>query len=104
MCASTNGKLLIVRQLQAEHVFDMFEGTNQCVFTQSVPEGEWFCPDCRPKQRSNRLPSRQRSSIDEEEERDYDDEEKEEEESEEEEEEESEEESEEEEEEEVVVK
>uniref|UniRef100_A0A3Q2W9A4 Bromodomain adjacent to zinc finger domain protein 1A n=1 Tax=Haplochromis burtoni TaxID=8153 RepID=A0A3Q2W9A4_HAPBU len=70
----------------------------------SVPEGEWFCPDCRPKQRSNRLPSRQRSSIDEEEERDYDDEEEEEEESEEEEEEESEEESEEEEEEEVVVK
>ncbi|XP_042083188.1 bromodomain adjacent to zinc finger domain protein 1A [Haplochromis burtoni] len=69
----------------------------------SVPEGEWFCPDCRPKQRSNRLPSRQRSSIDEEEERDYDDEEEEEEESEEEEEEESEEESEEEEEEEVVV-
>uniref|UniRef100_A0A3P9CKT5 Bromodomain adjacent to zinc finger domain protein 1A n=1 Tax=Maylandia zebra TaxID=106582 RepID=A0A3P9CKT5_9CICH len=70
----------------------------------SVPEGEWFCPDCRPKQRSNRLPSRQRSSIDEEEERDYDDEEEEEEESEEEEEEESEEESEEEEEQEVVVK
>ncbi|XP_031584178.2 bromodomain adjacent to zinc finger domain protein 1A isoform X1 [Oreochromis aureus] len=69
----------------------------------SVPEGEWFCPDCRPKQRSNRLPSRQRSSIDEEEERDYDDEEEEEEQSEEEEEEESEEESEEEEEEEVVV-
>uniref|UniRef100_A0A3Q4I166 Bromodomain adjacent to zinc finger domain protein 1A-like n=1 Tax=Neolamprologus brichardi TaxID=32507 RepID=A0A3Q4I166_NEOBR len=65
---------------------------------------EWFCPDCRPKQRSNRLPSRQRSSIDEEEERDYDDEEEEEEESEEEEEEESEEESEEEEEEEVVAK
>uniref|UniRef100_A0A669AVI4 Bromodomain adjacent to zinc finger domain protein 1A n=1 Tax=Oreochromis niloticus TaxID=8128 RepID=A0A669AVI4_ORENI len=64
---------------------------------------EWFCPDCRPKQRSNRLPSRQRSSIDEEEERDYDDEEEEEEQSEEEEEEESEEESEEEEEEEVVV-
>ncbi|XP_006786322.1 bromodomain adjacent to zinc finger domain protein 1A [Neolamprologus brichardi] len=71
--------------------------------SQSVPEGEWFCPDCRPKQRSNRLPSRQRSSIDEEEERDYDDEEEEEEESEEEEEEESEEESEEEEEEEVVA-
>ncbi|KAM9842448.1 bromodomain adjacent to zinc finger domain protein 1A [Aulostomus maculatus] len=33
----------------------------------SVPEGDWFCPDCRPKQRSSRLPSRQRSSIDEEE-------------------------------------
>ncbi|XP_024124234.1 bromodomain adjacent to zinc finger domain protein 1A [Oryzias melastigma] len=34
----------------------------------SVPEGDWFCPDCRPKQRSSRIPSRQRSSIDEEEE------------------------------------
>uniref|UniRef100_A0A3B5LGU8 Bromodomain adjacent to zinc finger domain protein 1A n=1 Tax=Xiphophorus couchianus TaxID=32473 RepID=A0A3B5LGU8_9TELE len=33
-----------------------------------VPEGSWFCPDCRPKQRSSRLPSRQRSSIDEDEE------------------------------------
>ncbi|KAL6106099.1 baz1a [Pungitius sinensis] len=33
----------------------------------AVPEGDWFCPDCRPKQRSRRLPSRQRSSIDEEE-------------------------------------
>uniref|UniRef100_A0A3P9JXH2 Bromodomain adjacent to zinc finger domain protein 1A n=1 Tax=Oryzias latipes TaxID=8090 RepID=A0A3P9JXH2_ORYLA len=33
----------------------------------SVPEGDWFCPDCRPKQRSSRIPSRQRSSIDEEE-------------------------------------
>ncbi|KAM8914075.1 bromodomain adjacent to zinc finger domain protein 1A isoform 2-T2 [Spinachia spinachia] len=33
----------------------------------AVPEGDWFCPDCRPKQRSSRLPSRQRSSIDEEE-------------------------------------
>ncbi|XP_014892051.1 bromodomain adjacent to zinc finger domain protein 1A isoform X2 [Poecilia latipinna] len=32
-----------------------------------VPEGSWFCPDCRPRQRSSRLPSRQRSSIDEEE-------------------------------------
>uniref|UniRef100_A0A096M7C9 Bromodomain adjacent to zinc finger domain protein 1A n=1 Tax=Poecilia formosa TaxID=48698 RepID=A0A096M7C9_POEFO len=27
-----------------------------------VPEGSWFCPDCRPRQRSSRLPSRQRSS------------------------------------------
>ncbi len=36
--------------------------------SQSVPEGDWFCPDCRPKQRSSRLPSRQRSSIDDEEE------------------------------------
>uniref|UniRef100_A0A8P4G4T2 Bromodomain adjacent to zinc finger domain protein 1A n=1 Tax=Dicentrarchus labrax TaxID=13489 RepID=A0A8P4G4T2_DICLA len=77
----------------------------------SVPEGDWFCPDCRPKQRSSRLPSRQRSSIDEEEDEDEDEEqeESEEEESEdeeeesEEEEEESEEEEEEEEEEEVVV-
>ncbi|XP_068456585.1 bromodomain adjacent to zinc finger domain protein 1A [Clinocottus analis] len=34
----------------------------------AVPEGDWFCPDCRPKQRSSRLPSRQRSSVDEEEE------------------------------------
>ncbi|XP_034015718.1 bromodomain adjacent to zinc finger domain protein 1A [Thalassophryne amazonica] len=33
----------------------------------SVPEGDWFCPDCRPKQKSSRLPSRQRSSVDEEE-------------------------------------
>ncbi|XP_076013145.1 bromodomain adjacent to zinc finger domain protein 1A [Genypterus blacodes] len=68
----------------------------------SIPEGDWFCPDCRPKQRSNRLPSRQRASINEEEE---DDSEEQEEESEGEEEEEEEEESdeEEEEEEEVVV-
>ncbi|XP_029899943.1 bromodomain adjacent to zinc finger domain protein 1A isoform X2 [Myripristis murdjan] len=69
----------------------------------SVPEGDWFCPDCRPKQRSSRLPSRQRSSIDEDEEveeesEEEEDEEEEEEESEEEEEEESEEEEEEEEE------
>ncbi|XP_077395143.1 bromodomain adjacent to zinc finger domain protein 1A isoform X2 [Festucalex cinctus] len=34
----------------------------------NVPEGEWFCPDCRPKKRSGRLPSRQHSSLDEEEE------------------------------------
>ncbi|XP_037550771.1 bromodomain adjacent to zinc finger domain protein 1A [Nematolebias whitei] len=33
----------------------------------SVPEGDWFCPDCRPKQKSSRIPSRQRSSVDEEE-------------------------------------
>ncbi|TMS01680.1 Bromodomain adjacent to zinc finger domain protein 1A [Larimichthys crocea] len=72
----------------------------------SVPEGDWFCPDCRPKQRSSRVPSRQRSSIDKEEEEDeeQEDEEEEEEESEQEEEEsDEEEESEEEEEEEVVV-
>lgn len=31
----------------------------------SIPGGDWFCPDCRPKQRSSRVPSRQRSSIDE---------------------------------------
>ncbi|KAM9786457.1 bromodomain adjacent to zinc finger domain protein 1A isoform X5 [Syngnathus typhle] len=30
----------------------------------SVPEGEWFCPDCRPKKRSSRLPSRRRSLLD----------------------------------------
>uniref|UniRef100_A0A8D3AMI7 Bromodomain adjacent to zinc finger domain protein 1A n=1 Tax=Scophthalmus maximus TaxID=52904 RepID=A0A8D3AMI7_SCOMX len=60
----------------------------------SVPEGDWFCPDCRPKQRSSRVPSRQRSSIDdeEEEEEEKDDQEEEEEEEEEEETEESEEE------------
>ncbi|XP_030574550.1 bromodomain adjacent to zinc finger domain protein 1A isoform X2 [Archocentrus centrarchus] len=73
----------------------------------SVPEGDWFCPDCRPKQRCSRLPSRQRSSIDEEEEEEDDEQEEEEEESEDEEEEseeeESDEEEEEEEEEEVVV-
>ncbi|XP_028251330.1 bromodomain adjacent to zinc finger domain protein 1A isoform X2 [Parambassis ranga] len=66
----------------------------------SVPEGDWFCPDCRPKQRSSRVPSRQRSSIDEEEE--VDEEEEEEDEASEEEEEESEEEEEESEEEEVA--
>ncbi|XP_040925176.1 bromodomain adjacent to zinc finger domain protein 1A isoform X2 [Betta splendens] len=51
----------------------------------SVPDGDWFCPDCRPKQRSNRIPSRQRSSIDEEEEGESEERETEEEESEEEE-------------------
>uniref|UniRef100_A0A3Q4IBV2 Bromodomain adjacent to zinc finger domain protein 1A-like n=1 Tax=Neolamprologus brichardi TaxID=32507 RepID=A0A3Q4IBV2_NEOBR len=91
----------VSKTLCSLHLFYLNE--NLFMVMQSVPEGEWFCPDCRPKQRSNRLPSRQRSSIDEEEERDYDDEEEEEEESEEEEEEESEEESEEEEEEEVVA-
>ncbi|XP_040054562.2 bromodomain adjacent to zinc finger domain protein 1A isoform X2 [Gasterosteus aculeatus] len=73
----------------------------------AVPEGDWFCPDCRPKQRSSRLPSRQRSSIDEdEEEPEEEEEEEDEEEEEEEEEEESEEEedSEKEEEEPVVVR
>ncbi|XP_038156804.1 bromodomain adjacent to zinc finger domain protein 1A isoform X2 [Cyprinodon tularosa] len=67
-----------------------------------VPEGSWFCPDCRPKQRSSRVPSRQRSSVDEKEEED-EEEEDEEEESEEESEEEDEEEQEEEEEEEEAV-
>ncbi|XP_074548137.1 bromodomain adjacent to zinc finger domain protein 1A [Halichoeres trimaculatus] len=70
----------------------------------SVPEGDWFCPDCRPKQRSSRVPSRQRSSIDEEEEvEDEEEEEEEEEEESEEEEEETEEEEESEEEEEEAV-
>ncbi|XP_048340741.1 bromodomain adjacent to zinc finger domain protein 1A isoform X1 [Sphaerodactylus townsendi] len=29
----------------------------------AVPDGDWFCPECRPKQRSRRLSSRQRPSI-----------------------------------------
>ncbi|KAM5242318.1 bromodomain adjacent to zinc finger domain protein 1A isoform 3-T3 [Hipposideros larvatus] len=29
----------------------------------TVPEGDWFCPECRPKQRSRRLSSRQRPSL-----------------------------------------
>ncbi|XP_039769982.1 bromodomain adjacent to zinc finger domain protein 1A isoform X4 [Ornithorhynchus anatinus] len=29
----------------------------------AVPEGDWFCPECRPKQRSRRLSSRQRPSV-----------------------------------------
>ncbi|KAK6307462.1 hypothetical protein J4Q44_G00226100 [Coregonus suidteri] len=33
----------------------------------AVPEGDWFCPECRPKRRANRLTSRQRSSVDSEE-------------------------------------
>lgn len=37
--------------------------TNLCVF-QTIPQGDWFCPECRPKQRSRRLSSRQRSSVD----------------------------------------
>ncbi|XP_068194790.1 bromodomain adjacent to zinc finger domain protein 1A [Antennarius striatus] len=69
----------------------------------SVPEGDWFCPDCRPKQRSSRLPSRQRSSIDEEEDEEEGLEEQEEEEEESDEEEEESDEEEESEEEEVVV-
>ncbi|PKU44968.1 hypothetical protein llap_4722 [Limosa lapponica baueri] len=28
-----------------------------------IPEGDWFCPECRPKQRSRRLSSRQRPSV-----------------------------------------
>lgn len=32
-------------------------------FVQTVPEGDWFCPECRPKQRSRRLSSRQRPSL-----------------------------------------
>ncbi|XP_036307541.1 bromodomain adjacent to zinc finger domain protein 1A isoform X10 [Pipistrellus kuhlii] len=34
----------------------------------TVPEGDWFCPECRPKQRSRRLSSRQRPSLESEEE------------------------------------
>ncbi|XP_072545490.1 bromodomain adjacent to zinc finger domain protein 1A isoform X3 [Salminus brasiliensis] len=34
----------------------------------AVPTEDWFCPECRPKQRSHRINSRQRSSIDSEEE------------------------------------
>ncbi|XP_036449468.1 bromodomain adjacent to zinc finger domain protein 1A isoform X2 [Colossoma macropomum] len=65
----------------------------------AVPTEDWFCPECRPKQRSHRINSRQRSSIDSEEELEEDEEsEEEEEESEEEEEEEESEEEEEEEE------
>ncbi|XP_009866739.1 PREDICTED: bromodomain adjacent to zinc finger domain protein 1A, partial [Apaloderma vittatum] len=33
-----------------------------------IPEGDWFCPECRPKQRSRRLSSRQRPSVESEEE------------------------------------
>ncbi|XP_049994816.1 bromodomain adjacent to zinc finger domain protein 1A isoform X3 [Alexandromys fortis] len=29
----------------------------------AIPEGDWFCPECRPKQRSRRLSSRQRPSL-----------------------------------------
>ncbi|XP_051001939.1 bromodomain adjacent to zinc finger domain protein 1A isoform X1 [Acomys russatus] len=29
----------------------------------TVPDGDWFCPECRPKQRSRRLSSRQRPSL-----------------------------------------
>ncbi|KAK2499514.1 hypothetical protein MC885_000699, partial [Smutsia gigantea] len=29
----------------------------------TLPEGDWFCPECRPKQRSRRLSSRQRPSL-----------------------------------------
>lgn len=32
-------------------------------FVQAIPEGDWFCPECRPKQRSRRLSSRQRPSL-----------------------------------------
>ncbi|KAM8921713.1 bromodomain adjacent to zinc finger domain protein 1A isoform 5-T5 [Pelodytes ibericus] len=28
-----------------------------------VPDGDWFCPECRPKQRSKRPPARQRPSV-----------------------------------------
>ncbi|XP_060735647.1 bromodomain adjacent to zinc finger domain protein 1A isoform X2 [Tachysurus vachellii] len=58
----------------------------------AVPSEDWFCPECRPKQRSHRINSRQRSSIDSEEELEEEESEEEVEESEEEEEEEEEEE------------
>ncbi|XP_041929378.1 bromodomain adjacent to zinc finger domain protein 1A isoform X1 [Alosa sapidissima] len=58
----------------------------------AVPSEDWFCPECRPKQRSHRINSRQRSSIDSEEKVEEEEESEDEEESEEEEEEESEEE------------
>ncbi|KAM4690073.1 bromodomain adjacent to zinc finger domain protein 1A [Rhinophrynus dorsalis] len=29
-----------------------------------IPEGDWFCPECKPRQRSKRMPSRQRLSVD----------------------------------------
>ncbi|KAI4893977.1 hypothetical protein NFI96_015495 [Prochilodus magdalenae] len=71
----------------------------------AVPTEDWFCPECRPKQRSHRINSRQRSSVDSEEEQDDDEEsEEQEEESEEEEEDETEDEDEEEEEKESVSK
>ncbi|XP_053093526.1 bromodomain adjacent to zinc finger domain protein 1A isoform X1 [Pangasianodon hypophthalmus] len=57
----------------------------------AVPSEDWFCPECRPKQRSHRINSRQRSSIDSEEELEEEESEEEVEESEEEEEEEEEE-------------
>ncbi|XP_056151838.1 bromodomain adjacent to zinc finger domain protein 1A isoform X2 [Lampris incognitus] len=34
----------------------------------AVPVGDWFCPECRPKQRSRRLSSHQHSSVNSEEE------------------------------------
>lgn len=43
------------------------------VLCQAVPEGDWFCPDCRPKQRSRRLTSRQQRHPVPEEERDGED-------------------------------
>lgn len=70
----------------------------------AVPTEDWFCPECRPKQRSHRINSRQRSSIDSEEEMEDEEESEAEEESEEEEEESEEEQSEEEEKESVSKK
>lgn len=34
---------------------------------QAVPQGDWFCPDCRPRSRSSRLTSRQQHPVYEEE-------------------------------------
>ena len=47
---------------------------NKCVAAQAVPTEDWFCPECRPKQRSHRINSRQRSSVDSEEEQEDDEE------------------------------
>nr|XP_057946154.1 LOW QUALITY PROTEIN: bromodomain adjacent to zinc finger domain protein 1A-like [Doryrhamphus excisus] len=41
---------------------------------QSVPEGDWFCPDCQPKMRSGSVSSRQNSSLKREEEEPSEDE------------------------------
>lgn len=44
------------------------------LFRQAVPGGDWFCPDCRPKQRSRRLKShQQRHPVDDEEEEEDED-------------------------------
>jgi hypothetical protein len=42
---------------------------------QAVPSGDWFCPSCRPKQRSGLSSARQRSSSQSEEEEEEEEEE-----------------------------